>query len=102
MTNQYPLRDRCRIATECLPESDYRARLEALHAEMLREIDCMRCAVADERQRCADVARACVLQVDQRDYIGQDQNDALIQVAVMIEAGPDAVLAYCEWVKNGF
>ena len=31
--------DRCNIATACLPRDDYRAKLEALHAEMLAAIE---------------------------------------------------------------
>ena len=32
------LEDRCKIATNCLPESDYRTRLENLHADLLEMI----------------------------------------------------------------
>ena len=42
---------RCAIATGCLARADYRAKLEALHAEMLA-------AIADERERCACVAES--------------------------------------------
>lgn len=42
---------RCAIATGCLPRDEYRAKLEALHAEMLA-------AIADERERCAKVCEA--------------------------------------------
>jgi len=30
--------ERCKLATDCLPDADYRARLEALHGEMLQRI----------------------------------------------------------------
>lgn len=49
------LRARCRIATDCLPASDYRSRLEALHAEMLEEMERLQSAVAAERAECAAI-----------------------------------------------
>jgi len=31
--------ERCKLATDCLPDADYRARLEALHGEMLLHLE---------------------------------------------------------------
>jgi hypothetical protein len=47
------LEERCKLATDCLPQAEYRRRLEALHAELLA-------AVAAERERCALLAAATV------------------------------------------
>ena len=43
---------RCKLATDCLPQAEYRNRLERLHADMLAEIDQLRAhvqAIADSR-----------------------------------------------------
>ena len=37
--------ERCKLATDCLPEAEYRRRLEALHFDMLGEIDRFRAAL---------------------------------------------------------
>jgi hypothetical protein len=37
-------RERCKIAAESLPESDYRKQLEKLHDEMLDSIDGLQAA----------------------------------------------------------
>jgi hypothetical protein len=45
------LEERCKLAADCLPQAEYRRRLEALHAELLA-------AVAAERERCALLCEA--------------------------------------------
>jgi len=32
------LAERCKLATDCLPQAEYRARLEALHADLLARL----------------------------------------------------------------
>lgn len=49
MNQPLTLAERCKLATDCLPQAEYRTRLEALHAELLA--DCQ--TAAAERERCA-------------------------------------------------
>ena len=42
MKRTMTLAERCKLATDCLPVAEYRRRLEALHAEMLGEIERLR------------------------------------------------------------
>ena len=47
------LEQRCKLATDCLPQAEYRTRLEALHAELLAGCKDAAKQVAAERERCA-------------------------------------------------
>ena len=38
------LQDRCKLATDCLPDADYRVMLTALHKELLDEIGRLKAA----------------------------------------------------------
>ena len=42
MISRSDFRYRCKLATACLPQAEYRCRLEALHAELLTEIERLR------------------------------------------------------------
>ena len=38
------LQDRCKLATDCLPDAEYRVMLTALHKELLDEIERLKAA----------------------------------------------------------
>ena len=68
MISRSDFRYRCKLATDCLPQAEYRCRLEALHAELLTEIERLRgerdASVAAERDRRAESAEDLYARLD--------------------------------------
>ena len=92
--------DRCNIAAACLPRADYRAKLEALHAEMLAALApvvahaCAASAVVDHKpltdDRLAEMRRASRLDfVTLREFIIVAR---AIEAAHAIPAAPESTM----------
>ena len=96
----YAMGERCKMATDCLPMAECRTRLEALHAEMLAEIERLREAVRSVRDDEArhwsgrvDAATARLLDMDaQRAAILKAVADgvALQTMTLILPLEPDA------------
>ena len=55
------LQDRCKLATACLPDAEYRVMLTALHKELLDEIERLKaaCDKFSEAEMLMKVALKC-------------------------------------------